>query len=352
MRIGILTLHRANNYGAALQCFALQETLVALGYEVYVIDYRQPDTEDSYKVLSWKRLRNAAQNLRSIVKELFIRIPYSVVQQKGFNTFRRQYLHCTPPVFDAQKIPQNFDAYIIGSDQLWSIQCMNGHIEPVYFGQFPHSNKSKIIGYAISSNIASLKEIGTDRLNQYLSSFNTISLREAGICKWITENTHFPVRQDVDPTLLYDIGKWKTLLNNKRPTKDRYILMYFLLPEQKSYAYKFAKQHGLRLIEVGKVAYSPKEFLTYIKYSDYILGGSFHIAVFSIIFEKKFSIIKKNNDFDIRSSDLLDHLGLTSQFIDIKDLQHVDINQEIEFSASKKALFRLREQSIEFLRSL
>lgn len=45
MRIGILTLHRANNYGAALQCFALQETLVALGYEVYVIDYRQPDTE-------------------------------------------------------------------------------------------------------------------------------------------------------------------------------------------------------------------------------------------------------------------------------------------------------------------
>ena len=192
----------------------------------------------------------------------------------------------------------------------------------------------------------------TDRLNQYLSSFNTISLREAGICKWITENTHFPVRQDVDPTLLYDIGKWKTLLNNKRPTKDRYILMYFLLPEQKSYAYKFAKQHGLRLIEVGKVAYSPKEFLTYIKYADYILGGSFHIAVFSIIFEKKFSIIKKNNDFDIRSSDLLDHLGLTSQFIDIKDLQHVDINQEIEFSASKKALFRLREQSIEFLRSL
>lgn len=92
--------------------------------------------------------------------------------------------------------------------------------------------------------------------------------------------------------------------------------------------------------------------MTYIKYADYILGGSFHIAVFSIIFEKKFSIIKKNNDFDIRSFDLLDHLGLTSQFIDIKDLQHVDINQEIEFSASKKALFRLREQSIEFLRSL
>ena len=352
MRIGILTLHRANNYGAALQCFALQEALAALGHEVYVIDYRQPDTEDSYKVFSWKRLQTATQNPLSFIKELFIRIPYSVIQQRGFNSFRRQYLHCTSPVFDAQEIPRNFDAYVIGSDQLWSIQCMNGHIEPVYFGQFPHPDSSKIIGYAISSNIASLEEIGIDRLNKYLPSFNTISLREAGICKWISENTGFSVRQDVDPTLLYDIEKWKALLNNKRPTKNRYILMYFLLPEQKDYAREFAKQHGLHLIEVGKVAYSPKEFLSYVKYADYILGGSFHIAVFSIIFEKRFSIIKRNNDFDIRSSDLLSHLGLTSQFIDIKDLQHVDINRKIEFAASKKALLRLKEQSIEFLRSL
>lgn len=47
MRIGILTLHRANNYGAALQCFALQETLVALGYEVYVIERRGEERKGS-----------------------------------------------------------------------------------------------------------------------------------------------------------------------------------------------------------------------------------------------------------------------------------------------------------------
>jgi len=42
MRIGILTFHCAHNYGAMLQCYALQEYLVAQGHEVSVVDYR-PD---------------------------------------------------------------------------------------------------------------------------------------------------------------------------------------------------------------------------------------------------------------------------------------------------------------------
>lgn len=54
MKIGILTLHRANNYGAALQCYALQCTLQSLGYDAWVIDYRQPDTERSYRPFQWE----------------------------------------------------------------------------------------------------------------------------------------------------------------------------------------------------------------------------------------------------------------------------------------------------------
>lgn len=38
MRIGILTFHCAHNYGAMLQCYALQEYLKGWGDEVYVID--------------------------------------------------------------------------------------------------------------------------------------------------------------------------------------------------------------------------------------------------------------------------------------------------------------------------
>ena len=43
MRIGILTFHRAHNYGAVLQCYALQSFLCQKGYDVSVIDYNKKE---------------------------------------------------------------------------------------------------------------------------------------------------------------------------------------------------------------------------------------------------------------------------------------------------------------------
>ena len=37
--VGILTFHRALNYGAALQAYALKKVCDSLGYETHVIDY-------------------------------------------------------------------------------------------------------------------------------------------------------------------------------------------------------------------------------------------------------------------------------------------------------------------------
>lgn len=352
MKIGILTLHRANNYGAALQCFALQEVLLSLGHEVYVIDYRQRDTELSYKAFCWKKIKPTLRNPRAFVKALLY-IPYSLIQQRGFNGFRKQYLKCTSPVYFAKDMPQNFDYYVIGSDQLWSIQCMGGHYDPVFWGQFPHPVKSRIVGYAISGNIPSLLSIGIDRIKNSLSAFSCLSVRESGISDWIKKETGFPVRQDIDPTLLFDAKKWNEI-SGKRPQKSKYILMYFLLPEQKLQAYKFAQKVGLKLIEVGKVAFSPQQFLAYVKHAEYILGGSFHIAVFSIIFRKQFYIIKKNNEFDVRSEHLLRSLELRNRFIAISDLAQIELKNidKTEFIKAESRLSALKQDSLNYLKSL
>ena len=52
MKIGIITVHRAYNYGSVLQCYALQEYLKLLGHDTSVIDYRQPWTEAVYRKFS------------------------------------------------------------------------------------------------------------------------------------------------------------------------------------------------------------------------------------------------------------------------------------------------------------
>ena len=352
MKVGILTLHRANNYGAVLQCYALQEALVSLGHEVSVIDYRQLDTELSYKAFSWTKINPTLGNHRALLKALLY-VPYSLVQQKEFNRFRKKYLNCTSPVFRPSDMPQDFDCYVIGSDQLWSVQCMGGHFEPVFFGQFPHKEKSRIVGYAISGNVPSLLSIGIEKIKSSLSVFSRLSVRESGISDWIKEQTGFPVRQDVDPTMLFDADKWDEIAG-KRPQKSKYMLMYFLLPEQKAQAEDFARRAGLRLIEVGKVAFSPKKFLAYVKHAECILGGSFHVAVFSILFKKQFYIVKKNNEFDVRSEHLLRSLRLDNRFIDIAELERMNMENIplVNFKEAEKLLLELRENSLDYLKSL
>ena len=45
MRIGILTFHNANNYGAVLQAYGLQQTIRLLGHDCEIVDYRNIEIE-------------------------------------------------------------------------------------------------------------------------------------------------------------------------------------------------------------------------------------------------------------------------------------------------------------------
>lgn len=55
MKIGILTFHRALNYGAVLQAYALQDYLRKQGLDAKIIDYRQPFIESQYACFSIRR---------------------------------------------------------------------------------------------------------------------------------------------------------------------------------------------------------------------------------------------------------------------------------------------------------
>ena len=68
MKIGILTFHRAHNYGAVLQCYALQEILQRLGYDVYVIDYRQPTLEYAYKYWNFRTILESLRSPKLLFK--------------------------------------------------------------------------------------------------------------------------------------------------------------------------------------------------------------------------------------------------------------------------------------------
>ena len=52
MKIGILTFHCAHNYGAVLQCYAMQEFLRSQGHDVEIINYRPNYLLEPYKIFN------------------------------------------------------------------------------------------------------------------------------------------------------------------------------------------------------------------------------------------------------------------------------------------------------------
>ncbi len=351
MKIGIITFHRANNYGAALQCFALYHALETLHYQVQVIDYRQPDTEEAYQPLSLSRMRKIVHKPMSLIKDILL-IPLRQRNEQGFKKFRQKYIKCTAPIHRKEDIPQDFDVYLLGSDQLWSILCTGGNVEEVFWGNFKHNSQSVINGYAISGTISSLETIGKKRIIKYLAHFNQLSCREEGVATWIQENTKLKCRVDVDPTLLVDDSIWYDMVKIKsKPSISPYLLSYYLLPEQKIFAKDYAKKYGLRYVELGYIASSPIDFLTLIKNATIIIGGSFHIAVFSIVFRKHFFIIRKESDFDIRSEHLLKSLDMQERMISISNLPSKSLDAPVSYEGVEEKLYVLKEDSIKYLAS-
>lgn len=178
MKIGIITFHRANNYGAVLQCFALQEVLKQAGYNTYVINYKQPFIESNDRVFSFNKLKRTSKEPRKLIRYI-LNARQRIHINTSFNKFRNKYLNCTP-ICTAKTIPQNFDSYVIGSDQLWNIECTN-KIDPVFMGQFAHTKYSSIYGYAISGNLKSLHQISDEDLKQYVYNFTQLSFREINL---------------------------------------------------------------------------------------------------------------------------------------------------------------------------
>lgn len=355
-KVGIITLHRANNYGAALQCYALQETLASLGYDAVVIDYRQPYVELAYNPIRWDIVKQGLTRPRLLGGYLTKVLPERWRRAKKYNCFRNQYFRCSAIAKNADEIPQDMDLYVIGSDQMWSLHCTGGKLDELFFGVFPHPKSSKICGYAISSNLRSLDEIGRDALSKYVQNFSSLSFREKTICGKVEEMTGVCGRVDLDPTLLLDPKVWEKMAD-KPLTSKKYVLTYFLhdgaaFDENLQNQVKtFAHKMGCEFINIFDIAVSPSEFLSAIKYATFIIATSFHATAFSILFNKQFYSLKTDDGKDVRYINLLNELGISNRLTDVSNLLlHED--DEIDYGKVQKRLNILREESIVYLENL
>ena len=364
-KIGLITTQNVNNYGAALQCYALYYRLQKYG-KVNVINY---DNQFIGKSMELLRFSFNTRGFLSCLKDL-LRIRSRKRAIDNFKIFQKDNFQITEPMKkeDLISLSESYDYFIAGSDQIWNPNCISSDskIDPTYFLNFG-TKKTIMSSYASSIGDYKFNEEEKDEIKKYLLNFKRISVREADSQNYLGKLLGLDVEHVCDPTLLLNKNEYIKLLKGKNIKKiyDKYILVYSVCrtPSIKSFATQKAKELGLPIIYVDqdpffniKAAYKikdagPYEFIYYIMNSSYVITDSFHGTCFSLIFEKNFNSLTDNpNISNNRIFSLLDGLDLSNRIVNMLSENQSKIN--LNYSIIKPKFQKIRRMGLNYLESI
>lgn len=372
MKIGILSFPLGTNYGGILQSYALQQTLLRMGHEAYVID------EDKQFQFSLKR--RIEMFVKGIVKRCLLgknAIIYSPEYYKKLWAARTMHTEKFVNRHINRKIVQNmadinehdFDAFIVGSDQIWRAR---------YARPFPGAENSflfftkewnvKRIAYAASfgTDEWEYNEDETKNCKSMARIFDAISVREVsgiGLCKKYlgVEATHI-----IDPTLLLNTEDYTRLLGADTPVSPGNMMCYVLdrNADKDALINDVATEKHLRPFHTNSRTEDKKatleeriqppveQWLQGFHDADFVVTDSFHACIFSILYRKPFIVIGNKNRGMTRFESLLQMFGLEQQLVfsyeDYKQRKEI-LLQSIDYERVFCILEKKRNEAIKFL---
>lgn len=367
-KVGVLTFFRPINNGAVLQACAMSKiVLPKLGYTAELIDYRLERIEVDRSVFGVKRIlreTGKAKKVRRVIADI-VRFPVNYRQKKIFDAFIHQNLPVGQNVYyseeDLEKECQEYDAYVVGSDLVWSPTMAEG-VNPIYFLGFVKNNKLRV-AYAPSVGTTELSDKDIMDYKLMLSNFDAISVREESTAIQLRELTGYNIKAVLDPTLLTNSEDWNRFYSSNRIIKDEYIFAFALESSQVliDTVNRLAKETGVmvvvygrenKLYKAGNVIFldgkcGPAEFLNYVNNAFKVVTNSFHGCAFSIIFHKDFYCIPHTTR-GIRMIDLLKSLNLDKRIV----TEETNLPEEqINYDLIEQKREKLREESLNFLKN-
>lgn len=357
MKLGLITIHTAFNYGAMLQAYALQTAISKLGYEVHIIDFYPLEMEKT----NFKRKFNT--DPKQILQYFYAKLNPNVKKKiKRFDEFRGQ-MKLTKRYFKLNELylnPPVFDTYIVGSDQTWNLE--NG-FDSSKFLEFAKTNLK--ISYAASFGTTRIRNEYFGELKRYLTDFFAISVRESDGVNIIKEATGLVSKQVLDPTFLLNSNEWD-LISSPPKIKDDYILCYGFDASDKSKSMidSIKKRLGLQVIAIS-ISMSipfrvdnfiqeagPKEFLGLIKHAKYVCTSSYHGMAFAINYRKSF-IATIHPTRNSRMESMLSVFGLENRQINNPEdiLKMTDEDLFIDYSKIETNINDAIEDSFSWLKS-
>ena len=370
-KIGIMTLFNNNNFGAALQAYALQYLLNSHSYECEDISYSRVLPEDN----NITKIKKAIVTIKNMVFH-----PVSMLRiRKKKRTFKRfvdkniGYSRRNYNKFDIQDSVNNYDCFICGSDNIWNKNLL----DTSFLLDFV-PDKIKKIAYAPGMSTTELTNEQKKVMLPLIERIDYLSCREKIGCELIEKSIGRKVFNAMDPTLLLSSEEWTTiseeseincnsdyvfaLIYGSNPTKCDFVNSIGFKLNTDVVTVPFGtgvyNKEDLKLGTIRIYNAGPIEVLKLIKNSQFVITDTFHATVFSILFHKNFVSLRrfkntKSSKLDQRIDGLLEKVGIGNERIieDLTDVKSIDkiIRKEIDYSLVDLRLAEWRQNSINFL---
>ncbi len=359
IRIGILTFHRALNYGALLQTYALQETLKKLGCEPNIIDYRSKVMESRHH----EARISDCHSLQDLVRFIFY-AKHRNRKHKKFRDYSAANLVFSDVCVNCEqlnKLSSEYDKFICGSDQVWNYKLTE--FDRNYLLDFTQDT-SKKNSYAASFGISNIPTTYRDDYKTLLNGFSHISVRENQGKEIIKGLINREAELVLDPTLLMTKQEWGGIATDYQNKKE-YILLYTLgsSPTIKTFVEELSRKTGYSIVYISysiikkidaiyEKCVGPTEFLGLFKNARYVVTNSFHGTCFSLSFNKDFflELLPESQGVNSRLEHILDTFDLRSR--QIINGKTGNIFSEIDYITVNNKLESERQRSLDFLKRI
>jgi hypothetical protein len=354
MKIGVVT-HCLNtlNYGACLQAYALQSYLRSIGHDPYLVRYeggRRDLTLLSFVPLS----RHGLSGVWNRVCRITDSIP--------FRKFKHERLRLSPIAYrnldDLRGAPPDADAYICGSDQIWSPVLVEPSEYGVYWLGFGRTGIRRI-AYAASIGVNHLDEVTVRRYAELSKCLDFLSVRESWASDMISNLAGCRTVQSVlDPVLLVSRSTFQNIEQHPfSPLPGRpYIFTYMLWGRAEKTAQAVAKHIDAELVvSEAQPFLGPEQWIYSLRRSRLVITRSFHGVAFSILFNIPFVVVPHDKvactKASGRVSDILEKCGLTDRFVAEASVEAVAkaIDTPIDWQMVNDRLAAHRRQSEDYL---
>lgn len=311
MKLAGLTWWRYN-YGSILQAYALQEELncrTGIEYEI-LCQYGK-------KVASVSNLKDKLKRfgLKTTLKRAFWKFGFKKLRLRNekIQKFMDENLKVSNREYNKDNIGEAnryYDGFVCGSDQVWNPQLVA--TDSIYWLSFAEPEKLKV-SYAPSLGVDSFTTEQKEQICKNLIGFKGISTREESSTQLINKAMGTDCCVTVlDPTLMTSRTRWDKL-SEKRIYKEPYVFVYMLrgTRNQRKLIEAFAQKTNLKIvtmpfldserIELYDFKFGdyklwdadPAEFISAIRYAEYVITDSFHSTVFSCLYHKTFYVFPK-----------------------------------------------------------